>query len=393
MQMGKAKSGEEVGRLLDGIKEVFKSRSGRENARKYLMGLLSGAERKNGWQLAEQTGEKTPYAIQQFVYRGGWEADELRDVLRGYVVDSIGSPYGVLVVDETGFLKQGKKSCGVKRQYSGTAGRIENCQIGVFLTYASEQGHTLIDRELYLPEEWCTDRERRVAAGVPEDEVFRTKPQIALDMLKRTYEAGVPFTWVAGDSVYGDSHDIRQWCESVGKSYVLCVSGKDHLWIGYKQHRVSKLIEELDPNCWERASCGDGSKGVRVYDWQVRQINTPPQTGYRRHLLIRRSRSTGETRAYVCCAPEDILPVRLIEIAGMRWTVEESFAETKSQVGLDHYEVRSYAGWYKHITLCCAAHALLTRLSASTSDVGRFQDHLATVSSLEDFKRGRGLRA
>ena len=372
------------------MKQVYKGRQGQENARKYITGLLSSAERKNGWQMAEQVGEKTPYAIQQFIYRGNWEADELRDVLRGYVVESIGSPEAVQVIDETGFLKQGRKSCGVKRQYSGTAGRVENCQVGVFLTYASEHGHTMIDRDLYLPEEWASDEVRRKEAGVPESVVFQTKPQMALAMLKRTHAAGVPYAWVAGDSVYGDYRDIRAWCESVNKSYVLCISGKEHLWIGYKQHRVSELLEELDPNRWEEASCGDGSKGARVYDWQIVQINAA-QEGFRRYMLVRRSKTSGQMRAYACFAPEDTPPMKLIEVAGMRWTVEDSFAETKSQVGLDQYEVRSYNGWYKHITLACAAHALLTRMSRNSSDKGLFQNHVAQASSLEAFKRGRGL--
>ena len=391
MEWEEAQVEQGIEKLHEEIKDVYNDRRGQENARKYIMGLLSGVERKNGWQLSEQLGEKTPYALQQFLYRGGWSADKLRDRLRGYVKESLGSTDGVLVVDETGFLKQGNKSCGVKRQYSGTAGRVENCQIGVFLTYASEHGHTIIDRDLYLPEEWTADADRRKAAGIPEGIVFQTKPQMALAMLRRTYAADIPFTWVTGDSVYGDCRDIRQWCEGINKNYVLCVSGKEHLWIGFKQHRVSKLLEELGPDNWEEASCGDGAKGARVYDWQILKINTP-QVGYCRYLLVRRSKTSGTMRAYVCFAPWNVPPIKLIEVAGMRWTVEDSFAETKSQVGLDQYEVRSYCGWYKHITLACVAHALLTCISCRSSDTGLFQSHVAQASSLTAFKRGRGLR-
>ncbi|MDL2318751.1 IS701 family transposase, partial [Eubacteriales bacterium OttesenSCG-928-A19] len=373
------------------IRGVFPSKSGEENARKYIIGLLSGAERKNGWQLAEVAGEKTPYALQQFLYRGRWDANRLRDKAREYVVETIGSPEGVLVVDETGFLKQGKKSCGVKRQYSGTAGRIENCQVGVFITYASDRGHTMIDRALYLPQEWIEDKARRKASGIPEEVVFQTKPQMALSMLKRAQEADIPFRWVTGDSVYGDFRGIRQWCETVGKSYVLSVSGKETLWIGYRQYRVGKLLEQLNPENWQEASCGDGSKGARVYDWQLMRINTPPVEGYARHLLVRKSKSSGKLRAYVCFAPADTPALKLIETAGTRWTVEDSFAETKSQVGLDQYEVRSYDGWYKHITLACVAHALLTHISSITSNGGSFQRYDPANSSLEAFKRGRGL--
>lgn len=390
MEFNEAQVKQEIERLFEEIKEVYKDRRGQENARKYIMGLLSGAERKNGWQLAEQLGEKTPYALQQFLYRGGWSAEELRDKLRGYVADTLGSPDGVLVVDETGFLKQGKKSCGVKRQYSGTAGRVENCQIGVFLSYASEAGHTMIDRKLYLPEEWASDAERRQEAGVPEDVVFETKPQMALAMLKHAYEAEVAFEWVTGDSVYGDFRDIRLWCESVGKGYVLCVSGKEHVWIGHRQYRVSKLLEGIDPDNWEEASCGDGAKGARIYDWQLMRINAP-QDGFCRYLLVRRSKTSGKMRAYACFAPENTPPRKLIEVAGMRWTVESSFAETKSQVGLDQYEVRSYCGWYRHITLACLAHALLTHMSQASSGQGLFQSRVTQASSLEAFKRGRGL--
>lgn len=376
---------------MEEIAGVFPTKSGEANARKYIFGLMSGAERKNGWQLAESLGEKTPYAIQQFLYRGRWNADALRDKTREYVVETIGTLGAVLVIDETGFLKQGKKSCGVKRQYSGTAGRVENCQIGVFMTYASERGHSLIDRSLYLPREWMEDEERRRAAGIPEDAVFETKPQMALRMLERAREAGVPFCWVTGDSVYGDNRDIRTWCESEGKSYVLSVSGKESLWIGYRQYRVNRLLEQLDPDNWEEASCGDGSKGARIYDWQLMRLNTPPQEGYARHLLVRKSQTSGKMRAYVCYAPEAVMPIQLIEVAGMRWTVENSFAETKSQVGLDQYEVRSYDGWYKHITLACAAHALLTCLSSLSSPVGPFQRYAPISSSLDSFKKGRGL--
>lgn len=378
--------------VLNGrISRIFHNKSGRENARKYLSGLLSSAQRKNGWQLSENVGEKTPYALQQFLYRGSWSAESLRDELRSYVAETIGSEEGVLVVDETGFLKQGKKSCGVKRQYSGTAGRVENCQIGVFLTYASGKGYAAMDRRLYLPEEWINDAVRRKEAGIPEEVTFQTKPQLAMEMIRQAHEAGVPFAWVTGDSVYGDFRGIRQYCESTGKGYVLCVSGKESLWIGFQQHRVSKLLASLDSDRWQAISCGDGSKGERVYDWQVIALNHPPCAGTMRCLLVRKSQTTGELRAYVCFAASSTTLEDLVRIAGMRWTVETSFAETKSEVGLDQYEVRSYHGWYKHITLACLAHALLTRLSCLTSE-RTFQQCVRSSSSLAAFKRGRGLR-
>ena len=377
--------------MLDRIKDVFSNKSGRENAGKYIRGLLSKVERKNGWQLSESIGAKTPYALQQFIYRGNWDADELRDKARSYVAETLGSEEGVVVVDETGFLKQGKKSCGVKRQYSGTAGRIENCQIGVFMTYASSKGYALIDRRLYLPEEWVKDTERRNEAGVPEKVCFQTKPEMALEMIEQTYEAGVSFGWVTGDSVYGDYRDIRQYCESKGKKYVLCVSGKESLWLGMRQYRVSKMLENLRPEQWEQASCGEGSKGERIYDWQVLALNSPPYDEFMRCLLVRRNQTTGKMRGYICFAPNTTTLEELVGIAGMRWRVEMSFAETKSEVGLDQYEVRSYNGWYRHITLACLAHAFLTHLSSLTSD-RTMQQYVSSSSSLGAFKRGRNLR-
>lgn len=266
---------EELDDLMRRIGPRYATQNSRRTAEQYLLGLMSGAERKNGWQMAEQLGESTPYKIQQFLYRGRWEADLVRDDLRDYVAERLGEPGGVLVVDETGFLKQGKKSAGVKRQYSGTAGRIENCQIGVFLTYAGAKGHTLLDRELYLPKEWIEDRERCHGAGISDEVGFRTKPEMALEMIRSAYEAEVPFTWVTGDSVYGDYRHIRMYLESIGKQYVMAVSGKESIWIGYQQYRVSRLLESLPEDGWERLSTGRGSKGEKIYDWFCTPINSP----------------------------------------------------------------------------------------------------------------------
>ena len=377
---------------MDKIRRVFATSSGREQAKNYILGLMSPIGRKNGWQMAECLGQKTPYAIQQFLYRGKWSADEMRDCMRRYISEQIGEPDAVMVVDETGFLKQGKKSCGVIRQYSGTAGRVENCQVGVFLTYASSRGYTILDRRLYLPKEWEEDKERRRAVGVPEETQFQTKPQMALEMIQEAVEAGVPFTWVTGDSIYGDFRDIRMWLESQGKRYVLCVSGKEHVWSGLKQHRVSKLLENLPVEGWIRESAGTGSKGERLYDWILLHLNPPPMEGWARYLLVRRSiDKPGVLRAYVCCAPEDIPMQTLIRIAGTRWTVETCFAESKGQVGLDQYEVRSYAGWYKHITLACLTHALLTVLKTACTVFPSVPIPKPSDSSLEAFKKGRGL--
>jgi SRSO17 transposase len=387
-----AQSRQEMEELWERIGPVYRGRGGREQARGYVLGLLSPIERKNGWQMAEGLGRRTPYAIQQFLYRGRWSSDGLRDVLRSYVSERIGRPDGVLVVDETGFLKQGKKSCGVMRQYSGTAGRVENCQVGVFLTYASRAGYTMLDRRLYLPKEWAEDGARRNAAGVPEGVVFQTKPQMALEMLQEAARAEVPFSWVAGDSVYGDYREIRTWLEAQGKGYVLCVSRKEHVWIGDEQYRVSEVLGAIPEEAWRVESAGHGSKGERLFEWALLELNKPMVKGWKRWLLIRRSLAKPEElRAYACSAPEDTTLEKLVEIAGARWTVETSFAESKGEVGLDQYEVRSYSGWYKHITLACIAHAFLTILRAASGTKSPLSAPPAAESTLDAFKRGRGL--
>jgi len=384
---------DEIEGLIQRIGKRYVTRNGRETAQKYLLGLLSSAERKNGWQMAEQLGESTPYKIQQFLYRGNWNANHVRDDLRSYASERLGEATGVLVVDETGFLKQGKKSAGVKRQYSGTAGRIENCQIGVFLTYAGTKGYTMIDRELYLPKEWIEDKGRCAEAGIPVDALFRTKPEMALDMLKATHGAEVPFTWVTGDCVYGDYRDIRMYLETIGKQYVMAVSGKESVWIGYRQYRISRILDSLPEEGWERLSTGDGSKGEKIYDWLTSDINSPHK-GWKRLLLIRRSISEpAQMRAYVCCCTEDTQLSELVHIAGVRWTVEMCFAESKGEVGLDHYEVRSYDGWYRHITMAMCAHALLSILKMNEQDFTytAFLPIVASSDSLSAFKKGRSL--
>ena len=394
MDIGAGVYEQEYSGLMERIKGVFASLCGYETAQSYVRGLLGSAERKNGWQLAEYLGKTTPYAIQQFLHRGRYSADELRNIQREYVSEKLGEKDGVLVVDETGFLKQGKKSCGVKRQYSDTAGRIENCQIGVFLTYASTNGHCPIDRRLYLPEEWINDEQRREAAGVPEAVEFQTKPQMALEMIQQAAAAGVAYTWVTGDCVYGDYRDIRVWLEENNKCYVMSVSGKEYVWQGFKQISIKKLLANLPSDGWFEASCGGGSKGERIYDWTTVDINPGTTERSKRSVLVRRSKtSPDELRAYICFAPENTPVQKLLEVAGSRWTVETCFKEAKSEVGLDQYEVRSYDGWYKHISFACIALALLTVLSSKSLDTKTLQQHNPNSSSLDDFKKGRNLLA
>jgi len=253
----------------------FARREARRQAWAYLRGLLSPVERKNGWQVAEVNGAPTPYGVQHLLGRAKWDADEVRDDLRPYLVEHLGDPQAVLVVDETGFLKKGQHSAGVARQYSGTAGRIENCQIGVFLTYASPQGHVLLDRDLYVPKEWTNDQTRCERAGIPEERAFATKPQLAQQMLKRAFDAGVPAAWVAGDSVYGDNRQLRMWLEEYAHAHVLAVSGKEYVWRADRQHQVKSVLATLGTEGWSRLSAGNGAKGPRWYDWQWLPLATP----------------------------------------------------------------------------------------------------------------------
>ena len=344
----------------------FARREARRRAWAYLRGLLSPVERKNGWQVAEVNGDTTPYGVQHLLGRAQWKADEVRDDLRAYVVEHLGDPQAVLVIDETGFLKKGQHSAGVARQYSGTAGRVENCQIGVFLTYASPQTHVLLDRELYLPKEWTNDAARCKGAGIPVERTFATKPQLAQQMLKRAFDAGVPAAWVAGESVYGDNRSLRLWLEEHGHAYVLAVSGKEYVWRADRQHQVKSVLATLGTEGWSRLRAGNGAKGPRWYDWQWLPLATPLQPHWRRWLLVRRSLcDPTELTAYVVFAPQATVLETVVQVAGSRWTIERCFEEAKGEVGLDQYEVRSWTGWYRHITLAMWAYALLTVLRAA----------------------------
>ena len=360
----------EFSALVDRLGPRFARSEARGHAADYLRGLLSDTERKNGWQLAEAVGDASPYGLQQFLYRAAWDPDAVRDDLRAYVVEHLGDPEGILVVDETGFLKKGDKSAGVQRQYSGTAGRTENCQIGVFLTYAGARGHTFLDRALYLPEGWTDDRDRCRAAGIPDDVAFATKPALAQAMLERALEGGVPAAWVTADSIYGDVKYLRVWLEARPIGYVLAVSRKDTVaGPDWRQRRIAAYLDAPPADGWERLSAGDGAKGPRDYDWLRLPLIAPLVAGWERWVLLRRSVSDpGEVTAYVCFAPAGTPLADLVRVAGSRWSVEICFEAGKQEVGLAHYEVRSWTGWHRHVTLACLAHAFLTVLRAHGVD-------------------------
>jgi SRSO17 transposase len=375
----------------------FERAEPRQRAMAYLRGLLSPAERKNSWQLAEVSGDTTPYGLQHLLRRALWEPDAVRDALRRYLLAHLGEAHAVLVIDETGFLKKGQHSAGVARQYSGTAGRIENCQIGVFLAYASRHGQALLDRELYLPKEWTDDPGRCRQAGVPAERRFATKPQLAKAMLQRALAAGVPAKWVTGDSVYGDDRRLRMWLEAHPHAYVLAVSGKEYVWLDWHQRQVKTVLAALPEDGWSRLSAGDGTKGPRWYDWRWLPLAEPLELGWCRWLLVRRGISDPrELQAYVVFAPHDTTLAEIVRVAGTRWTIESCFEAAKSEVGLDHYEVRSWTGWYRHITLAMWALALLTVLRAGAIAVEALKKSLPPPrgrSSLASFKASRGLRS
>ena len=338
----------------------------REHAIAYLRGLLSSEERKNAWTLSERAGDATPDGMQRLLSTADWDPDLVRDDLQRYVVGQLGDPAGVLVIDETGFLKKGVRSAGVARQYSGTAGRIENCQIGVFLSYATAAGRTFLDRELYLPKAWTEDRARCARAGIGAEVEFATKPELAITMLRRAHQAGVPARWVTADEVYGQHSKLRAECEELVLSYVLAVAVNQHVIAGPgraadQQFRADELVAALPVQAWRTRSAGKGAKGDRRYDWarvRVHGINHPDSAYW---LLARRSlQDPTELAYYLCHAPARSSLTELVKVAGTRWAIEETFQTAKGQTGLDHYQVRQYTGWYRHITLSMLAHAFLT---------------------------------
>jgi SRSO17 transposase len=348
-------------RLGERIGTRFTRAEPRQRVVAYLKGLMSDIPRKNGWQLAEFAGEATPDGMQRLLSTAEWNVDGVRDDLRSYVVEAIGTPTSVLVVDESGFLKKGAHSVGVKRQYSGTAGRIENCQIGVFLGYTSEHGYALIDRELYLPQEWTADAARRAVAKVPEAIEFATKAELARRMLERAFAAGVSCAWVTGDSIYGGDRRLRRWLEEHAHWFVLGIAKNEALWGGFKQQRADVWATLIPDDAWHRISCGDGTKGPRLYDWALLRLPRWGQSPDIEHgLLVRRSLDDGELAYYVVFAPAGTPLQTLVMVAGQRWTIEECFELSKSEVGLDEYEVRHWPGWYRHITLSMLALAFLT---------------------------------
>jgi SRSO17 transposase len=350
----------ELDRVHGRIAGRFARSEPRGRAREYLSGLVAGLERKNGWTLAERAGEASPDGMQRLLRWADWDVDGVRDDLRDYVAEQLGEPGGVLIADETGFLKKGTRSAGVQRQYSGTAGRTENCQIGVFLAYASARGHALIDRELYLPASWTDDRDRCRAAGIPDEAQFATKAQLAQRLLQRALDAGVPFSWFTADEVYGQAKYLRSWLEERDVSYVMAIRRCDTFTTSTGEQRADALIAGVPARSWQRLSAGAGAHGPREYHWAKIHISARQRPGRGHWLLARRSLADpSEIAYYACYGPARTRLVDLAFTAGSRWHIEECFQQAKNEAGLDHYQVRSWRAWHAHITLSMLALAWL----------------------------------
>lgn len=388
---------------------IFCRSEAREQSGKYLQGLVSGAERKNGWQMAEEVGDAAPDKTQRLLYQAKWEADEARNELQAYVIEELGEGEGIGIVDETGFIKKGDKSAGVERQYTGTAGKIENSQVGTFLGYASRRGHTLIDRRLFVPEKWISDEQRRAQAKIPKEVKQQTKPEQAREMLEQAWAGGMPMKWVTGDEIYGNAPRLRDAVANSGWLYVLAVGSNTPMWtkrpktrqpraktggrpqkhahleVGAPKHcTVAEAVATWGHTHWRRIAISAGEKGPIAYDWaavrMVERVDTLP--GRDSWLLVRRSISDPKELAfYLSNANADTSLEILARIASQRYKIEQCFEEAKGETGLDHYEVRYFHSWYRHITLSMMAHAWLTvtRAQAHERELALVDKHKKTM--------------
>ena len=377
------------------LSPYFARSEARQAAFNYIQALLSPVERKNGWQIAEQVGNENPYRVQHLLGRSQWDAEKLAQEVRQYGVEGLGESDDIFAVDETGFLKQGNQSVGVQVQYYGTTGHLENCQVGVFLAYITSKGHTLIDRRLYLPKSWADDAQKRDKVGVPETVKFATKAQLAQQMLQSAWDAGFRSAWVVADEVYGNDTGFGRWLEQTGQQpYVLTVNKKHSVVIGWQPYRAETVCQSLSPEQWQRLSCGQGSKGEREYEWARVAINCGDSGDFQRWLVFRRSLEQLDQAQHISYyqvfAPKDISLATIAKVAGRRWCIEECFKLAKSQLGLADYEVRSWVGWHRHMTLVLAAQTFLTvlreQVESMTKGSGSASPPLALTGSLAVFK-------
>jgi SRSO17 transposase len=360
------------------------------SAGRFLDGLLGEERRKTGWMRAEAAGDPGPWRQQAILGRGRWDADALRDIVREYVVETLAEPDAVLVVDETGFLKQGKASCGVARQYTGSAGKITNCQIGVFAAYVSGWGHAFIDRALYLPKAWADDPARRAAAHVPQEIAFATKPHLARAMVERAIAAGVPFAWVVGDSIYGVSA-VAMALRRAGKGYVLGVNSNSQFNSWGRTPPVAgtaaEIASTLDPSAWRRLSAGTGSKGERLFDWayleladlEAAEYNETLSGLWTRGVLIRRTIADGELAFFATWCPAGTKMETLVAVEGRRWAIEDGFETAKNELGLDHNETRSWHGWHRHVSLVMLTFAMLAAIRRKANTAAPPKSSLAMI--------------
>jgi len=371
----------------------------RQAAFNYIQALLCPVERKNGWQMAEQIGDTTPYRVQHLLGRAQWDEEQLSQEVRHYGIEGLGEPEDIFALDETGFLKQGNQSVGVQVQYYGTTGHLENCQVGVFLAYSTSQGHTLIDRRLYLPKSWADDPQKRGKVGVPETVKFATKAQLAQQMLQSAWDAGLRSAWVVADEVYGNDTRFGRWLEQSGQQpYVLTVNKKHSVVMGWQPYRAEALCQSLSAEQWQQLSCGQGSKGEREYEWARVAVNCGDSGDFQRWLVFRRSLEqldpVPQVSYYQVFAPKDTSLATIAKVVGKRWCIEECFKLAKSQLGLADYEVRSWTGWHRHMSLVLAAQVFLSVLRAQVEPRIGGSDSLSPpltrTVSLAVFKALRG---
>jgi SRSO17 transposase len=358
----------ELESLFSRMRPLFYRTESRKRAQQYVRGLLAPLERKNGWTIAEHAGEAEPAALQRLLNLSPWDADALLSLNREYAMEHLGHPEAILVADPTGFAKKGTKSVGVQRQYSGTLGRIDNCQIATFLAYMTPgRDRVLLDRRLYLPREsWVADPERCQAAGVPRDVVFQTRPEQVQEMIETTLGAGVPFAWFTADEEFGQNPGLCEFLQTRQIPSVMAVPKNTHLTdTTGAALPLEALAKRLSPTAWQRRSCGIGSKGFRIYDWALIDSSQPDH-----QYLIRRSINTGELAFYHCYNPNHARLGELVNVAGARWPIEECFGSAKNETGLDHYQVRTWNAWHRHITLSMLAHTFLAITAHTTKKRG-----------------------
>lgn len=366
--------------LLARVAGRFSRVEPRRRVRGFVLGLLADLPRKNCWTIAEHAGESSPDGMQHLLARAVWDTDGVRDDLRDFVIEHLGDPGAVLVVDETGDVKKGTATVGTQRQYTGTAGRVENAQVAVYLTYAGAAGHAMIDRELYLPKSWTTDPQRCAAAGIPDDVPFATKPALAKTMIARALDAGIPARWAAGDEVYGADPGLRAELEARGLGYVLAIGCDRRVPTAAGPQRADALATSLPQSAWQRISAGPGAKGQRYYDWAW--VGLAAESGHH-WLLVRRHPRHGELAFYRCYAPSPVPLGELVRVAGRRWTIEESFQAAKGLAGLDDHQVRRWLAWRRWTLLAMLGHALLAVIAATERTRGPAPGNLIALTCNE----------